>query len=111
MSGKTNTEFTFDKDGKMRFGTQLKAGEKRFRCVKILLLDDDDERMPHVRADEMAELLAVSGKTPSEAVSQFLGLVMAAGMADIRRCLALDMNSELGVQFILTVPAIWSDSA
>ncbi|TKX25123.1 hypothetical protein C1H76_2615 [Elsinoe australis] len=111
MSGKTNTEFTFDKDGKMRFGTQLKAGEKRFRCVKILLHDDDDERMPHVRADEMAELLTASGKTPSEAVSQFLGLVMAAGMEDIRRCLALDKDSELGVQFILTVPAIWSDSA
>ncbi|PSK40236.1 AMP deaminase [Elsinoe australis] len=73
MSGKSNTEFTFDKDGKMRFGTQLKAGEKRFRCVKILLHDDDDERMPHVRANEMAGLLATSGKTPSQSVSQFLG--------------------------------------
>lgn len=93
-----------------KWGFQFKPEEARLRCIKLFL--DKNQKLPHfVSPLETAAQLRKYDKTVMEAVSDYLAQIYKHTMETLIRRYGETFMSLTKVQFILTVPAVWSDSA
>lgn len=94
----------------IKWGFQFKPEEPRLRCIKLFL--DRSQKLPHfVSPLETAAQLGKHGKTVMEAVSDYLGQIYKHTMETLTRRYGETFMSMTKVEFVLTVPAVWSDAA
>ncbi|KAH7398970.1 hypothetical protein DE146DRAFT_678065 [Phaeosphaeria sp. MPI-PUGE-AT-0046c] len=94
----------------IKWGFQFKPEETRLRCIKLFL--DRNQKLPHfVSPLETAAQLRKFEKTVMEAVSDYLAQIYQHTMETLTRRYGETFMSLTKVQFVLTVPAVWSDSA
>jgi molecular chaperone DnaK (HSP70) len=94
----------------IKWGFQFKPEETRLRCIKLFL--DKTQKLPSfVSPLETAAQLRQSQKTVMEAVSDFLTQIYNHTMETLSRRYGETFMGMTKVQFVLTVPAVWSDSA
>jgi molecular chaperone DnaK (HSP70) len=94
----------------IKWGFQFKPEETRLRCIKLFL--DRNQKLPHfVSPLETAAQLRKFEKTVMEAVTDYLEQIYKHTMETLTRRYGETFMSLTKVQFVLTVPAVWSDSA
>ena len=94
----------------IKWGFQFKPEETRLRCIKLFL--DRSHKLPHfVSPLETAAQLRKYEKTVMEAVSDYLNQLYKHTMETLTRRYGETFMSMTKVQFVLTVPAVWSDAA
>lgn len=111
QSGSTSSLETSTKPAQtIKWGFQFKPEETRLRCIKLFL--DRNQKLPHfVSPLETAAQLRRFEKTVMEAVSDYLAQIYKHTMETLTRRYGETFMSLTKVQFVLTVPAVWSDSA
>lgn len=98
------------KPANVKWGFQFKPEETRLRCIKLFL--DRNQKLPHfVSPLETAAQLRKYEKTVNEAVTDYLSQIYRHTMETLTRRYGETFMSLTKVQFVLTVPAVWSDSA
>ena len=122
-SDKVPTEIAYDlndvtaeqvDDAKIRasikWGFQFKPEESRLRCVKLFL--DRNQKLPHfVSPLETAAQLRKCNRTVMDAVSDYLTKIYQHTMETLTRRYGESFMNSTEVDFVLTVPAVWSDAA
>ena len=94
----------------IRWGFQFKPEEPRLRCIKLFL--DRNQKLPHfVSPLETAAQLRKCERTVMDAVSDFLTKIYQHTIETLTRRYGESFMSTTKVDFILTVPAVWSDAA
>lgn len=94
----------------IKWGFQFKPEETRLRCIKLFL--DKNHKLPHfVSPLETAAQLRKYEKTVMEAVTDYLSQIHKHTMETLTKRYGETFMSMTKVQFVLTVPAVWSDSA
>ncbi|KAJ4994451.1 hsp70 protein [Stagonosporopsis vannaccii] len=94
----------------VKWGFQFKPEESRLRCIKLFL--DRNQKLPHfVSPLETAAQLRKYDKTVNEAVTDYLSQIYKHTMETLTKRYGETFISLTKVQFVLTVPAVWSDSA
>lgn len=94
----------------IKWGFQFKPEETRLRCIKLFL--DRNQKLPHyVSPLETAAQLRKYNKTVMEAASDYLSQIYKHTMEALTRRYGETFISLTKVEFVLTVPAVWSDSA
>ncbi|KAI1509974.1 Hsp70 family protein [Pyrenophora tritici-repentis] len=94
----------------IKWGFQFKPEETRLRCIKLFL--DRNQKLPHfVSPLETAAQLRKFDKTVMQAVSDYLAQIYKHTMETLTRRYGETFISLTKVEFVLTVPAVWSDSA
>ena len=92
----------------IKWGFQFKPEDTRLRCIKLFL--DRNQKLPHfVSPVETAAQLRKYEKTVMEAVSDYLSQIYKHTMETLTRRYGDSFMSMTKVQFVLTVPASWSD--
>ncbi|KAF2027542.1 actin-like ATPase domain-containing protein [Setomelanomma holmii] len=110
-NGSTSSLETSTKPAQViKWGFQFKPEETRLRCIKLFL--DRNQKLPHfVSPLETAAQLRKFEKTVMEAVSDYLAQIYKHTMETLTRRYGETFMSLTKVQFVLTVPAVWSDAA
>ncbi|KAF2748930.1 actin-like ATPase domain-containing protein [Sporormia fimetaria CBS 119925] len=114
-SDKVPTEIAYINDSHtgqpiMKWGFQFKPEDNRLRCIKLFL--ERNHKLPHfVSPLETATQLGKHGKTVQEAVSDYLRQIYEHTMESLTRRYGETFMSMTDVEFVLTVPAIWTDQA
>lgn len=94
----------------IRWGFQFKPEETRLRCIKLFL--DRNQKLPHfVSPLETAAQLRKCDRTVMDAVSDYLTRIYEHTMETLNRRYGESFVSSTKVEFVLTVPAVWSDAA
>ena len=94
----------------IKWGFQFKPEEARLRCIKLFL--DRSQKLPHfVSPLDTAAQLHKYRKTVMEAVSDYLAQIYKHTMETLTRRYGEAFIGMTKVDFVLTVPAVWSDSA
>ncbi|KAI5269890.1 actin-like ATPase domain-containing protein [Aureobasidium subglaciale] len=95
---------------KIKWGFQFKPEEPRLRCIKLFL--DRNQKLPHfVSPLDTAAHLRSCDRTVMHAVSDYLGQIYTHTMETLNRRYGDSFMAITKVEFVLTVPAVWSDSA
>ncbi|KAF2762167.1 actin-like ATPase domain-containing protein [Pseudovirgaria hyperparasitica] len=95
---------------KIKWGFQFKPEESRLRCIKLFL--DRNQKLPHfVSSLDTAAQLRKYDRTVMDAVSDYLTQIYKHTMETLSRRYGETFMSTTKVEFVLTVPAVWSDSA
>ncbi|THY31437.1 actin-like ATPase domain-containing protein [Aureobasidium pullulans] len=112
----TNTAITPEQGGaratvqKIKWGFQFKPEEPRLKCIKLFL--DRNQKLPHfVSPLDTAAHLRQCDRTVMDAVSDYLGQIYTHTMETLNRRYGESFMAMTKVEFVLTVPAVWSDSA
>lgn len=115
-NGSINPNITPEQQGSrpapqsIRWGFQFKPEEPRLRCIKLFL--DRNQKLPHfVSPLETAAQLRKCDKTVMDGVSDYLTQLYKHTMETLTRRYGETFMAMTKVQFVLTVPAVWSDSA
>lgn len=94
----------------IRWGFQFRPEEPRLRCIKLFL--DRNQKLPHfVSPLETAAQLRKCDRTVMDAVSDYLTKIYQHTMETLTRRYGESFVSTTKVEFVLTVPAVWSDAA
>jgi hypothetical protein len=94
----------------IRWGFMFKPEEPRLRCMKLFL--DKNQKLPHfVSPLDTAAQLRQYGKTVMDAVSDYLTEIYKHTMDTLTKRYGETFMAQTKVEFVLTVPAVWSDSA
>ncbi|KAK5112136.1 hypothetical protein LTR62_004479 [Meristemomyces frigidus] len=94
----------------VRWGFQFKPEETRLRCIKLFL--DRNQKLPHfVSPLDTAAQLRKCDRTVMDAVSDYLTRIYEHTMETLNRRYGESFVSSTKVEFVLTVPAVWSDAA
>ncbi|KAF2190811.1 Hsp70 family protein-like protein [Zopfia rhizophila CBS 207.26] len=114
IPSQNSSNTSIDKLGKqtqnIKWGFQFKPEETRLRCIKLFL--DRNHKLPHfVSPLETAAQLRKYEKTVMEAVTDYLGQIYKHTMETLTRRYGETFMNMTKVQFVLTVPAVWSDAA
>jgi molecular chaperone DnaK (HSP70) len=95
---------------KPRWGFMFKPEEPRLRCMKLFL--DKSQKLPwYVSPIDTATQLRKYNKNVVDAVSDFLAEVYKHTMDTLTRRYGEAFMSTTKVEFVLTCPAVWSDTA
>lgn len=95
---------------KIVWGFELKPGQTRLRCLKLLL--DPRQKLPsYVSKDALDRQLLLSGKTAEGAITDYLSLAFAQVEYEMKKHYGDHMIATTPIDVILTVPAVWSDAA
>lgn len=93
-----------------RWGFQIKPEERRLRCLKLFL--DRNQQLPnYVSPLETANQLKKSDRTVMDAVTDYLAQIRKHSMDTLSRRYGAGFEAHAKVEFVLTVPAVWSDVA
>lgn len=93
-----------------RWGFQFRPEEPRLRCIKLFL--DRNQKLPHfVSPLETAAQLRKCDRTVMDAVSDYLTKIYDHTMETLTRRYGESFVATTKVEFVLTVPAVWSDAA
>ena len=108
---KVPTELAYNAvDGTVKWGYLLKPEDTSLRCIKLLL--DQRQTLPSwVTSDSLFDQLQSSGKTPVRAVADYLTELHAIAIKEMTRRFGQQMMLTTRIEYVLTVPAVWSDSA
>jgi molecular chaperone DnaK (HSP70) len=88
----------------------LEQDDARLRCLKLFL--DSNQRIPSfVSRSEMQNQLRQSGKDVQTALSDYLTEVIKHARQTLSDRYGQYFLSTTRLEFVLTVPAIWSDTA
>ncbi|KAF7187277.1 Heat shock 70 kDa protein 12B [Pseudocercospora fuligena] len=94
----------------IRWGFQFRPEESRLRCIKLFL--DRNQKLPHfVSPLETAAQLRNSERTVMDAVTDYLAKIYEHTMETMTRRYGEGFIKSTKVDFVLTVPAVWSDAA
>ncbi|KAI9760251.1 MAG: hypothetical protein M4579_001765 [Chaenotheca gracillima] len=95
---------------KVKWGFQFKPEEPRLRCIKLFL--DRNQKLPHFvsHLETAAQLRKYDRKLP-DAVSDYLREIYKHTMDTLKRRYGESFMAITDVEFVLTVPAVWSDTA
>ena len=94
----------------IRWGFQFKPEDTRLRCIKLFL--DRNQKLPHfVSPLETAAQLRKCDRTVMDAVSDYLTKIYEHTMETLTRRYGESFMSTTQVDFVMTVPAVWSDAA
>jgi molecular chaperone DnaK (HSP70) len=94
----------------VRWGFQFKPEETRLRCIKLFL--DRNQKLPHfVSPLETAAQLRKCDRTVMDAVSDYLTKIYEHTLETLNRRYGESFVNSTKVEFVLTVPAVWSDAA
>jgi hypothetical protein len=94
----------------IKWGFQFRPEEPRLRCIKLFL--ERNHKLPHfVSPLDTAAQLGKYGKTVMDAVSDYLREIYNHTMETLTRRYGETFMGMTKVQFVLTVPAVWSDAA
>lgn len=94
----------------IKWGFQFKPEETRLRCIKLFL--DRNQKLPHfVSPLETAAQLRKCDRTVMDAVSDYLTKIYEHTIQTLTRRYGESFMSTTPVDFVLTVPAVWSDAA
>ncbi|KAJ5342784.1 hypothetical protein N7541_011908 [Penicillium brevicompactum] len=112
-SQKVPTVFSYEDKG-MRWGYQVDESvhldKKRqpIRGVKLLL--DESQKYRYDPASESEKILKTLKRTPVQASGDYLGKIVAHAREILLRRFGAALEA-MDLQYILTVPAVWSDKA
>lgn len=111
---KTPTEISFD-NGQTLWGFEIPSSATRYSCFKLLLDEkaskrayDDEDLADGV--DNGTRPSLPDGKTARDVTFEYLRLLYSHVMKHLREHIPLTFDST-PIQFVLTVPAIWSHAA
>lgn len=94
----------------IRWGFQFKPEDARLRCIKLFL--DRNQKLPHfVSPLDTAAQLRKCDRTVMDAVSDYLTKIYEHTMDTLTRRYGESFMKITPVDFVLTVPAVWSDAA
>ncbi|RYO86554.1 hypothetical protein DL763_006643 [Monosporascus cannonballus] len=94
----------------VKWGFQFKPEESRLRCIKLFL--DRSQKLPfYVSPQETATQLKKFNKNVVDAVSDYLTQVYKHTMDTLTRRYGESFMASTKVEFVLTCPAVWSDTA
>lgn len=99
-----------DSNPTLRWGFQLRPDEPRLRCMK-LFLDPGQKLPPFVPRGEIRRQLAECGKDAVTVVADYLGEVYKHTCAQLTKRYGDLFMKTTPIEWVLTVPAIWSDAA
>jgi molecular chaperone DnaK (HSP70) len=94
----------------VEWGFSIRPEQPRLRCMK-LLLDPGQDIPAFVSRSEMREQLAMSGKTATAVVADYLHEIYKHVEAELHKRFGKEFVEVTDLQWILTVPAVWSDAA
>lgn len=101
---------TKNPDTKIKWGFQFGPMDARLRCIKLFL--DRGQKLPHfVSPLDTAVQLRKYNKTVMDAVTDYLSQIRAHTIETLTRRHGEAFMTSTPTQFVLTVPAVWSDSA
>ncbi|KAI9671288.1 MAG: hypothetical protein M1831_004196 [Alyxoria varia] len=92
------------------FGMQIKDGENRLKCLK-LLLDEDQLRPNFVSSQEIDQQLSDHNGSIVDATADFLAQVCSHAKVEINKTNRDEVFTNSTVRFMVTVPAMPSDKA
>lgn len=96
--------------GQVRWGFELQPDETRLRCLKLFL--DPSQRIPSfVSQTDMHDQLRRSGKDVPTAISDYLTELFKHARKTLAERYGEFFINTTRLEFVLTVPAIWSDAA
>ncbi|KAK3721826.1 hypothetical protein LTR37_002992 [Vermiconidia calcicola] len=99
-------------DVAVRWGFQLRPDEARLRCMKLLLDPQQDPQLPSfVSKRDIKSQLSDSGKDAVGAVADYLRELYKHAMVELNKRYTTVFVENTNLQWILTVPAVWSDTA
>lgn len=94
----------------IRWGFQFKPEDSRLRCIKLFL--DRNQKLPHfVSPLDTAAQLRKCGRTVKDAITDYLKKIYEHTMETMTRRYGEGFMRSTKVEFVLTVPALWSDAA
>ncbi|KAE8356132.1 actin-like ATPase domain-containing protein [Aspergillus coremiiformis] len=94
--------------GKIRWGHETRSCNKVISGAKLLL--DESQNTSYAPSIESRKLLIQNRISPSDAVADYLERLICHGKEILHRRFGDAFNS-MGIQYMLTVPAVWSDKA
>lgn len=93
----------------IRFGLELLPTEARLSCVKLLL--DHKQQLPSFASvNDIWGLLWQANRSPVDAVADFLSKIREHVHSIVSDRYGNSLLQSIEVQYILTVPAMWSDA-
>ena len=94
----------------VRWGFQLRPDEQRLRCMKLFL--DHRQQLPSfVSRSDIKTRLRKAKRDARTVVADYLGKLYDHMMAELTRRYGSLFIETTRLQWILTVPAVWSDAA
>lgn len=92
------------------WGYEVKPDQERLHYLKLLL--DPRQQLPsYIQRADLEAQLERDGKTVAEAVSQYLTLLQKEAKDALTRRYGESMVGSTTIDYVLTVPAVWSDAA
>ena len=110
---KTPTVLKYDANNNFQWGYQLdRTAEQKIVGIK-LLLDPDQERPLFDSAGAVATKAELNklGKPPVDVASDYISAIYKHAMDKIESKMPKEYFAMLDKQFVLSVPAVWSDKA
>ena len=99
-----------DAEPTAKWGFQFRPEESRIRCIKLFL--DRSQKLPfYVSPQDTAGLLKRFNKKVIDAASDYLTQIYKHTMDTLTRRYGESFMASTKVDFVLTCPAVWSDSA
>ena len=108
-SEKVATEIHYDAEGHPKTGYRIGPADTRLQFFKLLL--DDRQELPMDSRPYLEQQLRNAGKTVGEVTTDFLAAIRGHAMAEITKRYGANMVSTTPFEYVLTVPAVWSDAA
>lgn len=94
----------------IKWGFQFKPEDSRLRCIKLFL--DRNQKLPHfVSREETAAQLRKYDRNVMDAVSDYLTQIYKHTMSTLTKRYGESFLAITKIDFVLTVPAVWSDAA
>lgn len=96
-------------DGEIKWGYQVDGMKEAVRGVKLLL--DKSKQIRYGPTIESEKLIQTMGKKPVEVAGEYLKMIVSHAKRILHRRGVGSLMRTMDVQYILTVPAVWSDKA
>jgi len=95
-------------NGKIRWGYQVDDTSKPIKGIKLLL--DEKQTYNYGPSKESGSLLREMNKSPTKASGEYVEMLVAHAKNILRRRFGTALQT-INLQFVMTVPAVWSDKA
>jgi hypothetical protein len=109
-NGSTSRSLSSKGTQQIKWGFQFSPSEPRLRCIK-LFLDRAQRLPPFISPLDTAAQLRQYGKTVMDAVSDYLTMIYNHTLETLTKRYGEQFMKTVKVEWVLTVPAVWSDSA
>lgn len=104
------SELAYGHDGTVKWGYEIKPEQERLKCLKLLL--ETNKKFPSWATREtLDEQLRKCSKTAVDAVADYIKQLHKHTRAELAKTLGSQMTNTTQIQYVLTVPAGWSDAA